>query len=151
MGPSLFGVFLLFSLSTFSTGSDFQPGSEPLGRSVFVRRSNAEGIAAKIAKRSLSSSLMGASPNHRIRRRSADQQQGGSCQEHQGFKSKLDDNTHDVSFLLQVEFHIYEPREEEEDAQVLKPPAGAGLNLLFKVFLFCQDAQFSTSKAPYQN
>ncbi|XP_013875548.1 sortilin 1b [Austrofundulus limnaeus] len=94
MGPLLRCGFLLFFLGTFSTGLDFQSGSESLGRSVFVRRSN----AAKIAKRSASSSLMGSSPDHRIKRRSADQQQGASCQQHQGFKNKLDANTHDYSF-----------------------------------------------------
>lgn len=129
MGPLLHGFFLVAFLSTFSTGLDFQSGSESLGLSVFVRRSNAEGRAAKIAKRSVSSPLMGASPDHRIKRRSADQQQGDSCQQHQGFKSKLDANTHEVSFLLQVQFHIYWAQRGGggRGCPGVKAPSGAGL------------------------
>ncbi|XP_037540424.1 sortilin 1b [Nematolebias whitei] len=97
MGPLLRDVFLLVSLCTFSAGLDFQPGSEPLGRSVFVRRSSTGGRAAKIAKRSVSTALMGdASPNHRIKRGSVEQEE--SCKQHEGFKSKLDANTHSYSF-----------------------------------------------------
>ncbi|XP_017273344.1 sortilin 1b [Kryptolebias marmoratus] len=89
MGPL---VLLLVSLCTFSAASDFRPGSEPLGRSVFVRRSSTDGGAAGIAKRSLA-----ALPNRRVRRSSAEQQEE-SCRQHQGFKTKLDANTHDYSF-----------------------------------------------------
>lgn len=108
MGPLLRGVFLLVTLCTFSAaGLDFHPGSEPLGRSVFVRRSSTGGRAAQIAKRSVSAAFMAAaaaaaSPNHRIKRGSVEQEE--SCKQHEGFKSKLDANTHSVSYLL---LHIH--------------------------------------------
>uniref|UniRef100_A0A1A8M547 Sortilin n=1 Tax=Nothobranchius pienaari TaxID=704102 RepID=A0A1A8M547_9TELE len=92
MGPLLYGL-LLVSVCTFSTGLDFQRELKPLGLSVFERRTER---AAKIVKRSLPSSWLAASPNHKIQRRSSDS--GESCQQHQGYKPKLDDNTHSFKF-----------------------------------------------------
>lgn len=89
-------AILLLAASTFTAGSDFLPGSEPSGRSVFVRRSGSgEGRAASIAKRSLPAWLA-PSASHRIKRRSAEQ--GDSCQSLQGSDTKLAVNTHRYTF-----------------------------------------------------
>uniref|UniRef100_A0A3P8U071 Sortilin n=1 Tax=Amphiprion percula TaxID=161767 RepID=A0A3P8U071_AMPPE len=95
MGLLLRGILLL-AACTFTTGSDFLPGSKPSGQSVFVRRSGgSEGRAASIVKRSLPAWLA-PSANHRIKRRSAEQ--GDSCQSLQGSDTKLADNTHRYTF-----------------------------------------------------
>ncbi|XP_008294333.1 sortilin 1b [Stegastes partitus] len=95
MGLLLRGILLL-SACTFTAGSDFQLGSKPSGQSVFVRQSNSEERAAKIAKRSLLPAWLAPSPNHKIKRRSAEQ--GDSCQVLQGYNTKLADNTHGFTF-----------------------------------------------------
>lgn len=86
---------LLLSVSTFTAGLDFQQGSGAFGQSVFNRHARTEEKAAKIVKRSLPQWLA-ASPNHKIKRRSTDQDD--SCQAIQGFDSKLADNTHRYTF-----------------------------------------------------
>lgn len=90
---------LLLSVSTFTAGSDFQQGSGAFGQSVFNRHARAEEKAAKIVKRSLPQWLA-ASPNHKIKRRSIDQDD--SCKALRGFDSKLADNTHRVSYPTEV-------------------------------------------------
>uniref|UniRef100_A0AAX7U896 VPS10 domain-containing protein n=1 Tax=Astatotilapia calliptera TaxID=8154 RepID=A0AAX7U896_ASTCA len=94
MGLLLRGILLL-SACTFTAGVDFQLGSKPLGQSGFVRRSNTEGKAAKIVKRSLPAWLA-PSPNHKIKRRSTEEDD--SCKALQGYVTKLDANTHDFEF-----------------------------------------------------
>lgn len=94
MGLLLRGILLL-SACTFTAGVDFQLGFKPFGQSGFVRRSNTEGKAAKIVKRSLPAWLA-PSPNHKIKRRSTEEDD--SCKALQGYVTKLDANTHDFEF-----------------------------------------------------
>lgn len=88
---------LLLSVSTFTAGSDFQLGPKPPGQSVFAKRSHIGERATRIVKRSLPAWLS-ASPSHRMKRRGAEQ--GDSCKALRGFETKLEDNTHRVSYRL---------------------------------------------------
>lgn len=103
LAASMMGLLLpcvlLLSVFTFAASLDFQQESKPLGQSDFVRRSYIEEKAAKIAKRSLPAWLA-ASPNHKIKRRSTEQD--NSCGALQGYDAKLAENTHSVSYQLQV-------------------------------------------------
>lgn len=114
MGLLLRGILLL-SACTFTAGVDFQLGFKPFGQSGFVRRSNTEGKAAKIVKRSLPAWLA-PSPNHKIKRRSTEEDD--SCKALQGYVTKLDANTHDVSYPLRSCYtsHVWQ---REDDTQVL--------------------------------
>lgn len=82
-------------LSTFAAGLDFQQGSQTRGQPVFSRRSHIGDTAARIAKRSLPAWLS-PSASHQIKRRSVET--GASCKAHQGFETKLGENTHRVSY-----------------------------------------------------
>lgn len=82
-------------LSTFAAGLDFQRGSQTHRQPVFSKRSHIGKTAAKIAKRSLPSWLS-PSASHRIKRRSVET--GAVCKAHQGFETKLGENTHRVSY-----------------------------------------------------
>ncbi|MEQ2237037.1 hypothetical protein ILYODFUR_018969 [Ilyodon furcidens] len=95
MGRPLQGLLLFAVCALHVGGLDFQPGSQALTQSVSMTRSGVKERAAQIVKRSLPSWLT-ASHNHRIRRRSAEQ--SDSCKQHQGFQSKLTENTHTVSY-----------------------------------------------------
>ncbi|KAL7397827.1 hypothetical protein ABVT39_000112 [Epinephelus coioides] len=86
---------LLLSVSTFTAGVDFQPGSKPFGQSLFSKHSNIEAKAASIVKRSLPAWLA-PSPNHKIKRRSTEQ--ADSCKALQGSDTKLAGNTHRYTF-----------------------------------------------------
>lgn len=99
LAASMMGLLLpcvlLLSVFTFAASLDFQQESKPLGQSDFVRRSYIEEKAAKIAKRSLPAWLA-ASPNHKIKRRSTEQD--NSCGALQGYDAKLAENTHSYTF-----------------------------------------------------
>ncbi|KAM4737918.1 sortilin 1b isoform 1-T1 [Anableps anableps] len=95
MGLLLQGLLLFAVCALPAGGLDFQPGSKALGQSVFVRRSDVVKRATHIVKRSLPSWLA-ESHHHRISRRSVEQ--SDSCKQHQGFQSKLTDNTHSFIF-----------------------------------------------------
>lgn len=91
----LLRCILLLSVSTFTAGLDFQQGPSTPGQSLFSRHSYVAEKAAKIAKRSLPAWLS-APANHRIQRRSTEQ--GGSCRALDGSDTKLEGNTHQVSY-----------------------------------------------------
>lgn len=95
MGLLLQGLLLFAVCALPAGGLDFQPRSKALGQSTLMRRSGVERRVAQTVKRSLPSWLA-ASHNHRITRRSVEQ--SDSCKQHQGFQSKLTDNTHQWSF-----------------------------------------------------
>ncbi|XP_059189096.1 sortilin 1b [Centropristis striata] len=94
MGLLLRCILLLFFL-TFTAGLDVQQEYIPDGQSVFVKHLNIEEKARSIVKRSLPAWLA-ASPNHKIKRRSAEQ--GDSCKALKGYDTKLADNTHSYTF-----------------------------------------------------
>lgn len=83
--------FLALSLCTFAAGSDFLQDPRPAGQSRFERSSNIAAKAVRAVKRSLPEWLAPASPQHRIKRRSVDED---SCNALQGYEAKLKDNTH---------------------------------------------------------
>lgn len=93
----LFPCVLL--LSTFAAGLDFQRGSQTRGQATFSSRSYIGETGVKIAKRSLPSWLS-PSASHRIKRRSVET--GATCKVHQGFETKLGENTHRVSYRARV-------------------------------------------------
>lgn len=88
--------FVALSLCTFTAGSDFLQDPRPPGLSRFERSSNIAGKVAEVVKRSLPDWLAPTSPKHRIQRRSIDQ--NDSCKALQGYKEKLDSNTHSYTF-----------------------------------------------------
>ncbi|KAG7521388.1 sortilin-like [Solea senegalensis] len=98
MGLLLHCALLLLSVSTLIAGLDFQLGPKGNRQPAFVRRSNTEVQAARIAKRSLLTWLAAAaaSPDHKIRRRSTED--GDSCKALQGHDAKLAANTHRYTF-----------------------------------------------------
>lgn len=160
----LLRCILLLSVSTFTAGLDFQQGPSTSGQSLFSRHSYVAEKAAKIAKRSLPAWLS-APANHRIRRRSIEQ--GGSCRALDGSDTKLEGNTHQVSYRERSGYSSpawqwREPREDE--AQVLskctKRPnqifsvcsenlatKGLVFNWLWKKILLCYHASLSKGTA----
>lgn len=96
MGLWLPSVLLLLSVSApLAAGVDFQPGSEPSGQPVFVKRSHVERRAASVVRGSLLPAWL--SPDHGARTRRSAAELGDSCGALQGFDTKLAHNTHRVS------------------------------------------------------
>ncbi|KAM9343701.1 sortilin 1b [Pholidichthys leucotaenia] len=97
MGP-LSALLLLAVCTLVAAGLASQPLSQPPSPSHFVKRSNAEGRAAKIAKRSPAARLA-PSPDRRIKRRDAvEERAADACKALRGSDSKLKNNTHPYIF-----------------------------------------------------
>ncbi|XP_047434499.1 sortilin 1b [Mugil cephalus] len=95
MGLFLRGILLVSVCSSLAAGADFQQRPGAFGLSVFERRSNTGEKAANIVKRSLPGWLA-ASRNHKIKRRSAEQDD--PCKALHEYGTKLADNTHRYTF-----------------------------------------------------
>lgn len=92
----LLPCILLFLVSRFAAGLDFQQVSKPLGQSLFSKPSHTVARAARLVRRSLPSWLT-PSENHRIKRST---ELGESCKALEGSDAKLAGNNHRVSYRM---------------------------------------------------